>query len=171
MREAHAFGRFAGPLKIQQRDVHPVGHAVEQADLQAFALAGDPTLDQCFEDPGMRGHTAGDVAGRHAHAAGAGGVAGDHREAGFRLHQQVVRLHVGIFPGLPVAGDIDGDQPWEFGAQVLGSEPGPRRRAGGEVLDEHVRFRQDTVQQRRIVWVLDVGDEGFFAPVQPDEIR
>ena len=55
-------------------------------------------------------------------------------------------------------------------AQRVGAEAGTRRGAGREVLDEHVGAGQDAVQQRRVVRMLDVGDQALLAAVQPDEI-
>ena len=118
----------------------------------------------------MGGHAAGDVAGRDADAARAGGMAGDHRQAGFRLHQQVVRLHRGVVAGVAVARDVDGDQPRIALAQLVGAEARARGGAGREVLDEHVGPRQDAMQQRGVVRLLDVGDQALLAAVEPDEI-
>ena len=53
---------------------------------------------------------------------------------------------------------------------VVRSEAGARRGAGCEVLDEHVGAREDAVQQRGIVGILDVGDQALLAAVEPDEI-
>ena len=170
MREAQALRRAAGALVEQQRHVHPVGHAVEQTDLQAGAPAGDAARDQGFQDAGVRGHAAGDVAGRDTDAARAGRMSGDHCEAGLCLHQQVVRLHRCVVAAVAVAGDVDGDQPRRARTQRVGPEPRTRSGARGEVLDEHVGAGQDAVQQRRIVLVLDVRDQALLAAVQPDEV-
>jgi hypothetical protein len=55
-------------------------------------------------------------------------------------------------------------------AQFGRPEAGTRRRAGREVLDEHVGFGEDAVQQRGVVRVFDVGDQALLAAVEPDEI-
>ena len=101
---------------------------------------------------------------------GPGGMAGDHRQAGFSLHQQVVRLHRGVLAGIAVAGDVDGDQPRMALAQFIGAEARTGGGAGGQVLDEHVGPPKDAMQQRGIVRPLDVGDQALLAAIEPDEI-
>ena len=54
-------------------------------------------------------------------------------------------------------------------AQLSRIEPRPCRRPRCQVLHEYVRPRHDTVQQGVVRVVLDVEDEGFLAPVEPDE--
>ena len=109
MCEAHAFGRAAGALEVEQRNVHPVRHAIEQADLQSAAVTRGSPLDQRFQHAGMRRHAARDVAGGHADAARAGRVPGNAGQAAFRLHEQVVGLHAGIGVAVAVAADVDRD--------------------------------------------------------------
>ena len=53
---------------------------------------------------------------------------------------------------------------------VVGAEPGARGGARREVLDEHVGAREDALQQRRVVRLLDVERPGFLAAVEPDEV-
>ena len=55
-------------------------------------------------------------------------------------------------------------------AQVVGAEARAGGRARRQVLDEHVGPRQDAMQQRRVVRLLDVGDQALLAAVEPDEI-
>ena len=133
MREAQSLRRLAGAFVIQQRNVHPVGHAVEQADFQRVALSGDAAADQRLQHAGMRRHAARDVARRDADAARPGGLAGDHGEPGFRLHQQVVRLHRRVVAGFAVTGNIDGDQARVSLAQFrrIRTRRAPRRRVPG----------------------------------------
>ena len=52
----------------------------------------------------------------------------------------------------------------------VGTEARARRGAGRQVLDEHVRPRQDAVQQRRVGRCLMSSDQALLAAVEPDEI-
>ena len=64
---------------------------------------------------------------------GPAGMAGDHRQARLRLHQQVVGLHRGVLAGVAIAGDVDGDQARMARAQIVGAEARrarPRRGRG-----------------------------------------
>jgi hypothetical protein len=55
-------------------------------------------------------------------------------------------------------------------AQARAAEAGAAHGAGGEVLDEDVRLRSRTLQQRLVVGRLDVEAQALLAAVQPDEI-
>ena len=71
---------------------------------------------------------------------------------------------------LAVAGDIAGNEPRMLLPQRFGPEAQPRRRAGREILDEHVGLRDHPVQQRGVSRILEVEGDGLLAPVEPDEI-
>ena len=137
------------PSVEQQRDVHPVGHAVEQADLEPPALPGDAARDQRLQHAGVGGHAAGDVAGGDADAARPGGMAGDRGKTGFGLDQKVVRLHRGVIADIAVAGDVDGDQTRVPGTQGVGAEAGAGGGTRGEILDEDVGAGQQAVAAAR----------------------
>ena len=119
MREADALGRAPGAFGIKKRHIHPVRHAGEQAGLHGRSLARDAPRDQCLQHARVGGHAAGDVADRDADAARPRRMAGDRGKPAFRLHQQVIGLHVRIGIARAVAGDVDRDQPLVFLAQRL----------------------------------------------------
>ena len=170
MREADAPRRSAGALEIQQRHIHPVRDAVEQADLDAAAPPRGVARQQRFEHAGVSVHAAGDVADRDADAARPGGMAGDGCEPRLGLHQQVIGFHLGVGIALAVAGYVDGDQTRMRVAQSLRAKARPSGGARREVLDEHIGARQHGAQQGRVAPLLDVDDQTFLAPVEPDEI-
>src|SRR3546814_11474436 len=76
------------------------------------------------------------VAGRDADAAGPLRPPGDRGKAAFRLHQQVVGLHLRIGAGLAVARDVAGNEQRMFLAQPGVTEAEPSRGAARQVLAE-----------------------------------
>jgi hypothetical protein len=58
-----------------------------------------------------------------------------------------------------------------LGAQRGGAEPEAARRAGGEVLHEHVRTRDEAVQERATAGVLRVQRQRLLVAVHPHEVR
>ena len=55
-------------------------------------------------------------------------------------------------------------------AHVFRAESRSRRRAPRQGLDENIGVRENAPQERLVGVVLDVEDEGFLAPAEPDEI-
>ena len=95
---------------------------------------------------------------------------GHHRQSGSRLYQQVIRFHWCVFAGVAIAGDVYRDQSRILRPKRVRSEARSRRRAGRQVLDEHIGPCEQTVQQRRVLRLLDVRDQTFLAAIEPDEI-
>ena len=58
-----------------------------------------------------------------------------------------------------------------LGLQLVGAQPHPGRRAGREVLHEHVGRRHQPEQQLAPPWVLGVERERLLVAVDPDEVR
>ena len=155
---------------VEQRHVHPVGEGVEQGDGNRPPLAGLLARVEGFHDRAVGVHPGGKIGDRDADPRRLVRAAGDRRDAGFRLHQQVVGLHGLVGPAVAVAGNIARDEPRMPRAQGLRAEAELRRRTGREILQEHVGPRDHPVQQRCVRRVLEVEDDGLLAPVEPDEI-
>jgi hypothetical protein len=97
-------------------------------------------------------------------------MAGDHRQTGLRLHQQIICFHGSVFAALAISGNIDRDQAGVSFAQLLRIKSRTRRRAGREVLYEHIGAPQHAVQQLPIVCRFDIGDQALLTAIEPDEV-
>ena len=170
MRESDSLRRQTGGAVLQQGHVHPVGHGIEQAGFQLLASSGALPFEKRLQHGGIRRHPAGDVADGDAHPAGTGRMPGNGGESALRLNQEIIGLHVGILRRLAVSGDVHGDQRGVALCQFVGSESRPCGRAGREILDEHVRAFEDSVQQMLIRGALDIRHQALFAAIQPHEI-
>src|ERR1700739_2667973 len=71
---------------------------------------------------------------------------------------------------MPVTGDRAADQARMPGAQLVSGEAKPGRRAGGEILHEHIRPGQQGRHDVMAALALHVELDGFLPAVQPDEV-
>ena len=117
---------------------HPLAQGVQQGHLEAGSAAGALPLVQRGQDPAVGVHPGGDVGDRDAGLARLLRGAGDRKQPGLALHQQVVGLLAGVGAVRPVAGDRAADQPRVAGAELVGAQAQPLGRAGREVLHEDV---------------------------------
>ena len=95
---------------VHQWHAHPVGHAVEQGDLDRSALAVASAPDQRLQHRRMGIHAGRGVGDGDAHLAGRLGRAGDGADPAFRLNQHVISAHGTVRRVLTVAHDVDGNQ-------------------------------------------------------------
>jgi hypothetical protein len=98
------------------------------------------------------------------------GAAGDRGEAGFALDEEVIGLHLAIGALLAIARYVDRDQAGMERAKRRRAEARPCRRAGGEILHEHVRRADHPPQQGGVGRILEVERDRLLAAVEPDEI-
>ena len=133
MREADARPVVAEVLVVEERHRHPVGHAVEERDLDGAANARALAQQQRLEDRAVGVEAGRDVAGRDADAPGPFRASGDRRQSALGLNQQIVGAAVAIGTALAVARDVAGDESRVTPAQLLASRSpsAPRRRAPG----------------------------------------
>ena len=149
---------------------HPLAQGVQQGHLEAGSAAGALPLVQRGQHPAVGVHPGGDVGDRDARLARLVRGAGDRKQPGLALHQQVIGLLAGVGAVRPVAGDRAADQPRVPGAELVGAQAQPLGRAGREVLHEDVGPVQQGGQRRLAVGALHVELHRFLAPVQPHEV-
>ncbi len=169
VRETDALERLA-PLLVQERNRHPLRHGVEHGDGNLGALAAAAARDECFEDRLVGFEPGGDVDHRDADPRRRFGPAGDRRQAGFRLNQQVVGLALGVGPALAIAGNRAADQPRIVLAQPRYGEAELGERAGLEVLHEHVGLGEHGLEQRLVVGLAEIEHHRLLAAIEPDEM-
>ena len=97
--------------------------------------------------------------------------AGDRHESRLALDQQVVGLLVPVRAIRAVARDVADDEPRVAAGERFVREPQPRGGARREVLHQHVGLREQAVEDRRRLRVLDVERQALLAAVRPDEMR
>ena len=156
--------------RVVHRLGHPLGQRLEQGHLQRGAGAGPFPCVQCGQDRAERVHAARDVGDRDARLGRGILGAGDRQQAGLALDQEVVGPPVTERPVRCVARDVAHDQPLVAAPQDLRRQPHPGRRAGRQVLDEHVRAVDKSIQDRPARGVLEIQAQGLLAAVEPDEV-
>src|SRR6185312_13198475 len=99
------------------------------------------------------------------------GAAGQGSQPTLGLYQEVIGLALPKRPLFPVTGDGATDQAWVALAQAFAVVPELGKGAGLEVLQEHIGPCQQRLEQAPVLALAQVDDDGFFAAVQPDEMR
>ena len=121
----------------------------------------------------LRGeHARHDIGDRDAEAERrAIGSARDAHQPAFGLHDGVVARLGASRSGLPEARDRAIDEPrmpWRHRGVV---EAQPGQRAGPEVLDEHIRLRDQPLEDLAAGRLLEIERDAFLVAVDAQEIR
>ena len=146
-------------------------HRVEHRDVHLLAATSAFTREQ-RRGHALRGeHPRHDVGNGHAEAVGRTvGRARDAHKAAFRLHHRVVAGFVAARPRVAEARNRAVDQPRiAFGDRGV-VEAELVERAGTEVLDHHVGLREQLLEQRTAVGVLEVESDALLVPVDAQEV-
>ena len=142
----------------------------EQRDLERHALAGALAIEQRHQHAiddvhAGRGIDDGDAAFRRLFLG-----AVDREKSGLALHQQVVGLLLAIGAAAAIAGNVAGDQAGEARRQRRRIEPEPFCGARCEILQEHIRLRQQRVKHALALAAFDVEGEALLGAVGPGEL-
>mmetsp|Transcript_29579 Transcript_29579/g.40006 ORF Transcript_29579/g.40006 Transcript_29579/m.40006 type:complete len:524 (-) Transcript_29579:9-1580(-) len=167
-------GALSVSLVVEEGDGEPVRQAAEERRIDMAALTGVPDVHQALQHGRMRVHPHGDVGRGHTAAHGFARHARKDADAGLRLDQHVVGLHVPVAARVlrvPVARQVDRDQLGELLAQVCGAEAAAGRGAGRHVLHEDIGLLDDAVEQVLVLFFFDVHAQGLLAAVQPHGVR
>jgi hypothetical protein len=171
MGEAEPRGLLPAIASRKVGDVHVLCHGVEHRDLQVAAVAGPFAHQQGFEDRRIGRLAGGDIADRDADPARARLRRTRHaRQARFHLDQEIIGLALMIGRAGGIAAVIADNEPRKLCAEPRTAEAETVRRAGGEVLDEHIRASEHRLDQSEIIRVVQVDPAGFLAAVVPDEV-
>ncbi|CAM2153002.1 hypothetical protein PT2222_20033 [Paraburkholderia tropica] len=171
VRRAVALRRRLAVDRVVERIAHPLDHAFEHRHVDMAAAPGFAALDQRRENVRVRVHAGGDIGDRATGFRGFVGRAGNRQKARLALDQQVVGLLVAIRTVAAIARDIADDQTRITLAQRVVAEAEPLRRAGREVLHEHVGVGEQRVHDLQRFSALHVEREAFLRTVGPDEMR
>ena len=144
---------------------------VEHSDVDELPAIRALARKKSEHDPVRREDARNDVGDGDAEAVGwAIRGARDAHQPPFGLHDGVVSGQVAPGPGLSEAGDRTVDESRVVGGDPLVPDPHAIHRAGPEVLDEHVRFREQTVENVPRLAPLQVERDALFVPVDAQEV-
>ena len=158
--------RYALPLVGEERR-----HHLEHRDLDLLAgarpLAGEERQHHPVRGHRARGEIGDRVADLHRRPVGKPGEVHDARLA---LDDQVVARPARLRPRLAEARDRAVDEPGIQRVDGLPAEAEPRERAGPEVLDQHVRAREELPEDRLPRLRLEVERDALLPAVDAHEV-
>ena len=164
-RDASAREKIAGLIREQRH------HRVEHRDVHVLPAAGSFTREQRHRGAVRGKHTRHDVGNRHAEAERRT-LRGsrDAHQAALALHHGVVSRLMASRSGLPESRDRAIHEARMRRVQRVEVEPHLGERARAEILDQHIAFRDEPVENRAPVGLLEIQRDAFFVSIDAQEI-
>ena len=149
---------------------HPLSERIEERDLERGALARLRTRQEGREHTAIGVHTGRNVGDRDPDLRRRLRGTGDGEQTRLALHEQVVRLPIGIRTVGAVARHLTDDEAWIGLSEGGGAEAQSIHRTRREIVDEHVAPGEQPPEDLLPLWPLHVERQRLLRPIQPHEV-